>query len=589
MCKYMPKDCFNKEEVTIAYFSMEIGLANSMTTYSGGLGILAGDTIKSCSDLNIPLVGVSLLNQEGYFKQVIDSEGNQIEEPDPWVPKDHAELQPEIVSIWIQDKEVKVRAYKREVKGVAGYSIPVYFLDTDFEGNEEWHRSLTRHLYGGDQLYRLAQEIVLGIGGFRMLQALGFKNINKYHLSEGHASFLILELLSKTATKSDLGWQFDPELVKKTCVFTTHTPVAAGHDHFPFETVKSFLGAYFPYNMVEGAVRDGQLNLTRMALLYSGYVNGVAKKHGQITRDMFGDSEIDHITNGVHSVTWTAKSFKRIFDRYIPGWREDPFTLRSAWGIPSEEVWEAHMEAKRKLIAIINEKNEGFSEDVFTIGFARRFTQYKRPNFIFRDEKALKEVIRKNGKIQVVFAGKAHPKDFQGKEILKEVFDIAKNPKYKVKVAFLENYDMGLAGHLTSGVDIWLNNPQRPMEASGTSGMKAAHNGVPSLSILDGWWIEGHIEGVTGWAIGEEKYRCNDELAEKRELQDFYKKLAMIVRYYYKDREAWIKIMKDAISINASFFNTHRMVHQYVLNAYFKTGIIAANPVENGVEAANKE
>jgi len=311
----MPKDSFNKEEVTIAYFSMEIGLANSMTTYSGGLGILAGDTIKSCSDLNIPLVGVSLLNQEGYFKQVIDAEGNQIEEPDPWEPKDHAELQPEIVSIWIQDKEVKVRAYKREVKGVAGYSIPVYFLDTDFEGNEEQHRSLTRHLYGGDQLYRLAQEIVLGIGGFRMLQALGFKNINKYHLNEGHASFIILELLSKTATDSDLGWQFDPELVKKMCVFTTHTPVAAGHDHFPFETVKSFLGAYFPYNMVEGAVRDGQLNLTRMALLYSGYVNGVAKKHGQITRDMFGDSEIDHITNGVHSVTWTCKSFKMIFDK----------------------------------------------------------------------------------------------------------------------------------------------------------------------------------------------------------------------------------------------------------------------------------
>ncbi|KKR26967.1 MAG: Glycogen phosphorylase, partial [candidate division CPR2 bacterium GW2011_GWD1_39_7] len=525
MCKYAPKDSFNKEDVTIAYFSMEIGLTSKMTNYSGGLGILAGDTIKACADLNIPMVAVTLLNKDGYFKQVIDKDGNQIEEADPWEPHGYTTLCPEIVSIWIQDREVKVRAFKREVKGVGGYTLPVYFLDTDFDHNEEWCQSLTKHLYGGDESYRLAQEIILGIGGFRMLQALGYTVINKYHLNEGHASFLILELLSKTALETEFGWQYKSELVKKMCVFTTHTPVAAGHDRFSFDKVKSFMGAYYPYHMVEAAVADGNLNVTKMALMYSGYVNGVAKKHGEVSRDMFGDSEIDHITNGVHSVTWTSKPFKKVFDKYIPGWREDPFTLRSAWGIPSDEVWDAHLEAKRKLIEIINEKtNENFEENVFTIGFARRFTQYKRPMFIFKNEAALRNIISRSGKIQIVFAGKAHPKDFEGKGILKEVIEKVKDPNLKIKVAFLENYNMELAGYLTSGVDIWLNNPQRPMEASGTSGMKAAHNGIPSLSILDGWWIEGHIEGVTGWAIGEENYRCSGETAEQRELDDFYKK-----------------------------------------------------------------
>lgn len=572
MCKYAPKENCPKDEVAIAYFSMEIGISSGISTYSGGLGILAGDTIKSCADLNLPMVAVTLLSKEGYFKQKISKEGVQIEEADPWEPSQYTALNAEIISVWIQDKEVKVRAWQKEVKGVVGHKVPVIFLDTDFEENlDPWIRSLTRHLYGGDLSYRLAQEIILGVGGFRMLQVLGYKEINKYHLNEGHASLIILELLSKTAKLTNLGWIYDPELVKRMCVFTTHTPVAAGHDHFDFNMIKTYMGGYFPYERIEMAVENGQLSLTKMALYYSSYVNGVAKKHGQISRDMFGDSDIDHITNGVHSVTWTAKPFKRLFDRYIPGWREDPFTLRSAWGIPSKEIWEAHIESKKRLIEIINKDGvKDFQEEVFTIGFARRFTEYKRPKFIFRDEKALNDVVKKTGKIQLVFAGKAHPKDFLGKEILKEVYQRTKDKNLKIQVAFLEDYNMEIAGYLTSGVDIWLNNPQRPMEASGTSGMKAAHNGVPSLSILDGWWIEGHIEGVTGWAIGEEKYRCNDTTAEKRELEDFYSKLKLIVNYYYKDNESWVKVMKNAITINASFFNTHRMVHQYVLNAYFK-------------------
>jgi len=581
VCKYIPKEVFKKEEISIAYFSMEIGISSKLNTYSGGLGILAGDTLKSCADLNIPIVGLSLLSKEGYFKQTISEEGQQIEDNDSWSPQDYTGLMPEIASVWIKGEEIKIRAWEKVVCGIGGHNVPVYFLDTDFDNNSMWARSLTNHLYGGGQEYRLCQEIILGVGGFRMLQVLGYKNISKYHLNEGHASFLILELLSKTAQLTDVGWQHNPDKVRKMCVFTTHTPVAAGHDHFNFELVKSYLGAFFPYYMVEAAVVDGDLNLTRMALQYSGYVNGVAKKHGEVTRYMFGDNDIDHITNGVHSVTWTSKAFKKIYDKYIPGWREDPFTLRSAWGIPSEEIWAAHLDTKSKLIQHINEENNvGFEENVFTIGFARRFTQYKRPTFIFNDQKKLNEIVKKSGKIQLIFAGKAHPNDFQGKEILKEVIEKTKQFKGKIRVAFLQNYNMEIARLLTSGVDIWLNNPQRPMEASGTSGMKAAHNGVPSLSVLDGWWIEGHIEGVTGWAIGAENYRCNSEMATKRELDDFYKKLEHIVKFYYKDNHAWVKIMKDVISINASFFNTHRMVHQYVLNAYFRPTSLIENHIE---------
>ncbi len=477
--------------------------------------------------------------------------------------------------------------------------MPVYFLDTDLPENSEQDRTLTHFLYGGDQRYRLCQEVVLGMGGVRMLRALGYERIKRFHMNEGHAALLALELLDEEANRAGRASfsRDDIEAVRARCVFTTHTPVPAGHDQFPVELVEAVLGRredvsgmkeLFCVDCMELVGRDvehlkdfselknifgtGEMfNMTYLALNLSRYVNGVAKKHGEVSRLMFAGYSIDAITNGVHGATWTSGPFQVLYDRYIPGWRKDNFSLRYALGIPGKEVWLAHMEAKRRLISRVNrETNAGMDVDDFTIGFARRATAYKRADLILDDIERLKSIASRVGPIQIVFAGKAHPQDGGGKEIIKRIFSVRDSLGDSVKVAYLENYDLELGKLMTSGADIWLNTPKPPLEASGTSGMKAALNGVPSLSILDGWWIEGCIEGVTGWAIGR-KVEKEDDDNRREDAASLYDKLEhTIMPLFYGEKEGFVNTMVHAIALNGSFFNTHRMMQQYVLNAYFR-------------------
>jgi starch phosphorylase len=567
---------YHKEKEHIAYFTMEVGISHKIPTYSGGLGILAGDTLKSFADMKVPVVGMTLLNEKGYFYQRIDADGNQIEQPVQWNVSDFMVLMPNIILVNIEGRQVKVRAWKLMIRGVTGNSLPIFFLDTNIEDNSDYDRTLTSYLYGGDRNYRLAQEIILGIGGVRMLESLGYSNLKKYHMNEGHAALLTIELLKKTYHDSNCEEScYDLESVKDKCVFTTHTPVAAGHDRFDVGLFRKLLGDYVPNFILNKAIHDNLVNMTLFALIMSNYINGVAKRHGEITREMFPEYRIDSITNGIHPMTWVNPSYKDLFDKYIPGWAADPFSLRYALSVPKEDIWNAHYEAKKNLIDEVNQRtNAGFHIERFTIGYARRFTAYKRPDLLLFDINRLKDVAQKVGDIQIVFAGKAHTQDFQGKEIIKKVIYMARDlnaQNCKVKIVFLEHYDMKLARLMVSGCDVWLNTPQRPYEASGTSGMKAALNGVPHFSTLDGWWIEGHIENVTGWSIGAHPHDkdFNEDGDSSKDAYDMYDKLEkIIIPTFYGNREKWIEIMRHSIALNASFFNTYRMAQQYVTNAY---------------------
>lgn len=565
--RYITTAVEEKKERKIAYFSMEIGINSHIPTYSGGLGILAGDTIRSCADLKVPMVAVTLLYKKGYFYQKLDILGNQQEIPVQWNPADFLKPLPNKVSVQIERRTVVIQAWQFNILGIAGYSVPIVLLDTDLKENNEYDRGLNDYLYGGDKRYRFAQEIILGVGGVRMLHNLGYTEIRKYHLNEGHASLLALELLQEQKIKKELLWDY--ETIRNLCVFTTHTPVPAGHDQFSYDLVSRVLGESVPLDILKMLAGEEKLNMTLLALNLSKYINGVAKRHGDVSKSMFPGYPIDSITNGVHSVTWTCDSFKELYDKYIPGWKNDPFSLRYALNIPKREIWQAHDKAKRILIDYINkEENAGFYYDTFTIGFARRATLYKRADLVFSDINRLIHISDTMGKIQIVFAGKAHPQDWLGKEMIKRIFSDINQLRDKVKIVYLENYDMELGKTITSGVDLWLNTPQRPNEASGTSGMKATHNGVPNFSVLDGWWIEGHIEGVTGWSIGPET--VNSGYDSKKDAEELYRKLeTIIIPIFYYNRNKWIDIMQHSIAINASFFNTHRMVQQYVLNSYF--------------------
>jgi len=577
------------DQRTIAYFSMEIGLDPEMPTYSGGLGILAGDTIRSAADLKVPMIAVTLLYRKGYFYQRLDETGWQSEEPVHWIVEDCLEEMPQRASVVIEGRTVQIRSWKYEVEGIGDFKVPVYFLDTDLPENSEWDRTLTDFLYGGDQHYRLCQELILGIGGVRMLRALGYDRIERLHMNEGHASLLTLELLDEEAKKAgrESVMRSDIEAVKRKCIFTTHTPVPAGHDQFPIDLMRRVLGERDDFldmkdvyctDLVAHILRqrvsdlndvirgENKLNMTYLALNLSHYVNGVAKKHGEVSKLMFAEYTIDAITNGVHAATWTAGSFQKLYDGHIPGWRQDNFSLRYALSIPKQEIWNAHTETKKELIEYVNrETNIGMGVDVFTIGFARRAATYKRAELLFTDIERLKSISSKAGPFQVIYAGKAHPQDQEGKEIIKRIFQAKEELKNNVRIAYIENYDMELGKLMTSGVDLWLNTPQPPLEASGTSGMKAALNGVPSLSVLDGWWIEGCIEGKTGWSIGEK-----GSADASNDAASLYSKLEQtIIPMFYHERDNFIDIMVHCIALNGSFFNTHRMVEQYVLNAYF--------------------
>ena len=554
-----------KKENKIAYFSMEICVDQKIPTYSGGLGVLAGDTIRSAADLGVPMIGITLLYKKGYLKQRIDENGYQQELPEEWNPEDYLIKLPAQAQVEIERRVVNIQSWMYMVRGLDGDSVPVYFLDTDIPENTDYDRSLSYYLYGGDDKYRLAQEIILGIGGVRMLKKLGYTDIARYHMNEGHASLLVLELLNNHV--DIVSNQSNLDIVKNKCVFTTHTPVPAGMDKFSYDLVKQVLGEPIPFNLLRDLGGSERLNMTQLALNLSHYINGVAKRHGMVSREMFPGYHIDSITNGIHSATWTNKYFSDLFDQYMPGWKLDPFSLRYALNIPNNEVWDAHQKAKKDLIDYINKTHHSdFKEDIFTIGFARRATAYKRANLIFHNPDRLFNIAREKGEIQLVFAGKAHPKDYSGKELIQNIISESNKTSKHIKIIYLENYDMDLGKLLTGGVDLWLNTPRKPKEASGTSGMKAAHNGVPSFSILDGWWVEGYIEGITGWSIGS---AADYESIDQEEADSLYQKLeTKIIPAYYHERERWNNIMRHCIAINASFFNTHRMVLQYVSNAY---------------------
>ena len=545
----------------IAYFSMEIGLMDEIPTYAGGLGVLAGDTIRSSADLKLPLVAVTLVSKKGYFRQEITWDGRQIEYPQEWDPSKFMKLLPVEVTVRIQNRDVKIKAWLYKMQSVTGGVVPGLFLDTDVEGNIPEDREITFFLYGGDERYRLKQEVVLGIGGVRILDALGFK-IRKYHMNEGHSSLLALELLHRNG--------MDIEKVRELCIFTTHTPVEAGHDKFPYDVVKELMGETTDVEVLRRFGGHDRLNMTLLALNLSNYINGVAKKHRDVSRKMFPSYEIHAITNGIHSYTWTCESFRKIYDKYLPGWANEPYLLVRVGSIPDEDIWQAHKEAKGVLIDYVNKAtNIGMDYETLTLGFARRATEYKRANLLFSDVEKLKKVNRK-GKIQVIFAGKAHPRDESGKKLIEDIFGYVEKLKDEIKIVYLENYDMDLAAKLVSGVDVWLNTPLRPLEASGTSGMKAAHNGVINFSVLDGWWIEGWIEGVTGWAIGPHPdEHVSMEESHIRELDDLYNKLEyIIIPTFYRRRDEWIRMMENSIGKIAYYFNSHRMMHRYVTEAY---------------------
>lgn len=557
---------------SIAYFSMEIALSPDIPTYSGGLGVLAGDTIRSAADLSVPMIAVTLLHRGGYFTQQLDDAGQQTEVPVQWdVASRLEELSPR-VAVTIEGRTVHIRAWRFPVEGVSGSSVPVLMLDTDLPENSEQDRHLTDFLYGGDQHYRLCQEVVLGIGGLRMLRALGHDQIQRFHMNEGHSSLLTLELLEETAGRQSrsVPTQEDIDAVRRQCVFTTHTPVPAGHDQFPMELVQQVLGQRDVYSMKNVFCCEGVLNLTFLAMNLSHYINGVAKRHGQVSHEMFPRYQIDSITNGIHASTWACDSMQRVFDRHIPGWREDNFSLRYALGIPAGEIRSAHAEAKRGLLQTVQQlAGVELDHDVLTIGFARRATAYKRPDLLFHDLDRLRSIAARVGQFQVIYAGKAHPRDDAGKQLIRQIFEASEAIRDSIRVVYLPGYDMQLGRQMTSGVDLWLNTPEPPLEASGTSGMKAAVNGVPSLSVPDGWWIEGCIEGVTGWAIGKDGHADHRSNREQDAIALYDQLEHAILPLFQNDISGYINVMRHAIALNGSFFNTQRMMQQYVLRAYF--------------------
>jgi starch phosphorylase len=574
----------------IAYFSMEIAIDERFPTYSGGLGVLAGDVLRAAADLELPMAGVTLVHRQGYFHQALDQNGQQSQRPEPWQPESFLEPLEPIVSLSLNNRRLYVRGWRHWVVGVTGYRLPVYLLDTDVPENGGWERTFTNSLYGGDERYRLFQEIVLGMGGVRILRAQGMRKNILFHMNEGHSALLTLALLEERLGRRNLAAATpeDIEAIRQQCVFTTHTPVPAAFDRFPLDMTAEVLGPerVAALGPMQGT-SEGKLNMTYLGLRCSRYVNGVAMRHGEVSQRMFPNDVVHSITNGVHAATWTSPQFQDLFDRHIPEWRHDNQYIHNAIGIPLAEIRQAHQTAKRALIkTIAEETGTKLSENVFTLGFARRAATYKRADLIFGDLERLREVRRRGGPIQIVYGGKAHPSDEEGKAVIRRVFEAAKALGENIPVVYVENYDMRWARLLLSGTDLWVNNPRQPYEASGTSGMKAALNGVPSLSVLDGWWVEGCYEGVTGWAIGLEKNPEDPSL----EMTSLYEKLEkQILPAYYDRRQLYVAVMRSAIALNGSFFSAQRMVEQYARNAYFSRTHVEEPSASEDVPAATQQ
>lgn len=596
----------------IAYFSAEYGLHHSLPFYAGGLGFLAGDFIKECSDLKIPIVAVGFMYPEGYFRQNIRDDGWQ-EDLDEKLDREAASIsrvldgdgRQLVIQVPFIDPPIFIALWK-----IAVGRVPLYLIDTDIEINEPGNRRISRHLYTGDLEQRLRQEIVLGIGGYEVLKSMGIHPA-VLHLNEGHPAFAILERI-----RAELGdgksWDEAAGRLKKTTVFTTHTPVPAGHDVFPFLLMEKHFHSYWP---ALGLDRDRFLgmgrhpkepeegfNMTAFALRMSGCCNGVSRRHGQVAREMWQSLwpdkpadrvPITHVTNGVHVPTWIEPKMELLFNKYLGGdWltrHDDPSLWEKIGSIPDEELWKTHFWLKVKLIDAVRERaRKSWVTDragaakvlaggtlldptLLTIGFARRFATYKRGDLILRNWERLKKLVGDQWRpMQVIFAGKAHPADDPGKRILQKVFQAAGNSELGGRIAFLEDYDEQFAQYLVHGVDVWLNNPLPPLEASGTSGMKASLNGVPNLSILDGWWMEGY-NGRNGWAFGAEYIEGDRDDRDAGAIYDLLER--EIIPLYYRVTgdgvpSGWVAVMKEAIRSTAAGFSARRMVKQYADTFY---------------------
>lgn len=598
----------------IAYFSAEYGLHRSLPFYAGGLGFLAGDYIKECSDLGIPLVAIGFMYPEGYIHQVIREDGWQESKDEP-LDREAASISRVLndngsqlaVKVPLTEPPIYVAVWKVDVG-----RIPLYLMDTDIDLNDPWNRGISARLYSGDVEQRLRQEIVLGIGGSEVLEKLGIKH-SVIHINEGHPAFALLERI-RACVQEGMSYDAALERVRGTAVFTTHTPVPAGHDVFPFHLIEKYFHSYWPSLELD---RDRFLrlgmhpkepgagfNMTAFALRMSGYRNGVSKRHGEMTRKMWqslwpelpeDQVPIDYVTNGVHVPTWIEPKMELLFDKYLgPDWLDDhdnPVIWEFIEEIPDEELWKTHYWLKIKLIdAIRYRARQRWTVDrvspsivvaggvmldpsILTIGFARRFATYKRADLIFQNIERLKKLLNDRWRpIQIVFAGKAHPADDPGKQLLQRIFNAARDPEMGGRIAFVEDYGEQLAQYLVHGVDIWLNNPIPPMEASGTSGMKAALNGVSNLSIMDGWWIEG-FNGKNGWAFGHEDV---NESRDRADAEAIYRILEEdVLPLYYKISEDgvphdWVRVMKASIKSNATKFSARRMVKEYVKKFYEK-------------------
>ena len=539
----------------VGYFTAEIGLWSELHTYSGGLGVLAGDHVKSAADAGTPLVGVTLLYHQGYARQHIDANGVQTESFPEFDPNEHVSKTKIVLKLHLDGQPLSAYVWKADIVGQSGHIVPVYFIDTRHPANSSEHQELSSRLYGGDDEVRIRQEYVLGVGGVQLFDHRD-SELHGLHLNEGHCTFAMLELLNR-------GWSRE-ELAQRS-LFTTHTPVPAGHDRFEWPLVREVVGELLPMDAKELVIAAGdsengrRCSMSHLAVALSTSVNAVSKLNADVAMTMFDEQIIQPITNGVHHITWTSPVMASLFDGYLPGWRVQPETISEAETLPTDALLEARDQARQHLREfVLSKTGVELSSERLTIGFARRFATYKRANLVFRDLERLRNIGA--GKIQFVFSGKAHPRDKGGKQLIRDIYDSAEQIAEEIPVAFIENYDMETGLLMTSGVDIWLNNPIRPMEASGTSGMKAAMNGVPNCSILDGWWPEACIHGVNGWAIGNAENVRNDE----RDATNIYQVLEQdVLPLWEGSKDAWAEMMKASIAASAEFTG-HRMIQDYL-------------------------
>ncbi len=563
------------QKIKAAYFSMEISLKSDIPTYAGGLGMLAGDLLRSCADMRVPVVGVTLVYKGGGFHQVFHPDGTQTFEEVEWHKSDHLTKLPGQISLSIENEEIFIGCWRYDIVGYDGFTVPVYLLDSDLFNNELWERDLTKNLYYGESYTRLCQEIILGMGGVKMLDALGYSDIEYYHMNEGHAAFVPLALLQEH--------KYNDDEVRKRCVFTTHTPVAAGHDKFDYDFANQYASSYLPWHIRDIATQQ-KLSMSHLALNMSHYSFGVSQKHGEVARAMFPQHKIDAITNGVHHRTWVGPVMYDLYSQHIPEWIQDPGVFSQAIErIPSQAVWKYHQESKKELLAYVNrhltscrtkeeestpQEESLFSPDVLTIVFARRAVPYKRPKLIYHD---LDRLIRIGaGRIQLIHCGKAHPHDQFSKGVVNDILMLSKRLRGILNIVYLPDYSPSVARLLVSGCDVWLNNPVRPQEASGTSGMKAAMNGGLNFSILDGWWIEAYQhDAKAGFAIGDMPQGTTPENDDVKDVASLYSVLEeqIIPLYYHTDREEWVDRMKHAIALGAQF-NTHRCINEYMEKAW---------------------